>query len=358
MRLLDRYLLRELFVPFLVGTLSVVLMFQINTYIFIGKNFNTENIPFRAILQYILYMTPSFMRMTLPVGTALATSLAMTRIAREAELTSMRAAGIGVLRVIRPIALFGVLVAVGNFVTVERIAPVASAKARSIGYQFGIVGMASSFRSNAFVSLGKYSASFGSVERTPDDKLQINDVMLVSRPKPGQIELTTAKTATYDRGVWRFRDSYQRLIQGEDMVQVRSPGEFVINERIVLEQLMGGGMEPEEQTIAQVREAIASGRKLGNDVRKLEVDLANRYAVPASCFLFALISPAFAVFFARSGGFLGVLLSMGMVLLYYNAYVICSMILAKQPWCPTWVAAWLPNMLFGIVGLWAIRRLE
>lgn len=358
MRLLDRYLLREMVVPFLVGTVSLVLMFQINTYIFVGKNFNTDNIPFKAILQYILYLTPSFMRMTLPVGTALATSLAMTRIARESELTAMRGSGIRVLRVIRPIAMFGIAVAALSFYTVERVAPVATARAKSIGIQFGLVGGITSFKSNAFISLGKYSASFGSVDRSPDDKLRIVDVLLVSRPRLGEIEFIQAKDATYDRGLWTFRESFIRRFRGETLIQWRPIGNFIVNEKVVVDQVMGGGNDPEEQTLEKVRETIASGKRLRQDVKKYEVDFHNRFATPASCIIFAFISPAFAIFFSRSGGFMGVLLSMGMVLLYYNAFIVSTMILGKFDWMPAWLAAWLPNILFSIGGLWAIRRLE
>lgn len=78
MKTLDRYIIRELIVPFLIGTVAVVLMFQANTLIYMMKTYSVSNVPPLALAQIILYKTPDFLRMTLPVGMALASSLSNT----------------------------------------------------------------------------------------------------------------------------------------------------------------------------------------------------------------------------------------------------------------------------------------
>ena len=66
MKTLDRYIYRELVVPFLIGTIAVVLMFQANMLIYLFKNFSLSNVPTLAVLDMILYKTPYFLNMTLP----------------------------------------------------------------------------------------------------------------------------------------------------------------------------------------------------------------------------------------------------------------------------------------------------
>src|SRR5579859_208265 len=107
--------MRELLVPFLLGTVAVVLMFQANLLIFLFKTFSLSSVPISGIAKLLLYKTPFFLNMTLPVGTALATSLAMSRLTRESELTAFRAAGAPILRVMLPISLFGMLVGFANY---------------------------------------------------------------------------------------------------------------------------------------------------------------------------------------------------------------------------------------------------
>ena len=58
MKKLDWYVLKELSVPFLIGTVSVLLMFQANQFIFLFKNISLQNVPFKAFVQLVLYKTP------------------------------------------------------------------------------------------------------------------------------------------------------------------------------------------------------------------------------------------------------------------------------------------------------------
>lgn len=358
MKKLDAYLVREMIVPFLIGTVAVVLMFQINTYMAIAKTLNMDNVPFKAVLQVILYQTPGYLKMTLPVGTSMAAALAMTRLARESELTAMRAAGVKILRVVLPVALFGLAVAGLNFWLVERVVPPATKKADLIATEAGILGFSkSTFKTNALLELGHFTASFGAVQRTPDDKLKITDVILFDRSAPGTVSITQAETAIYDRGIWTLANAYAWEFKGQEVTSLRPLGDFTINDPVVIDSVFHNDM-PEESTLSELHAQIASLHRLRQDAKNLEVEYQTRFSVPVACMVFAIVSPVFAVFFARSGGFVGVLVSFVTVLLYYNAFVVSTQILGKVDVVPAWLAAWAPNIIFGALGLIAIRRLE
>jgi len=355
---LDRYVIREMIVPFLIGTVAVVLMFQINAYMFMAKTYNLERIPLTAIIQYIMFKTPEYMKMTLPVGTSLAAALTITRIARDSELTAMRAAGARILRVVAPVAAFGFLVAVGNFLLVERVIPEATRRANVILMQAGVMALdRSTMESNALIKLGQYSASFGSVKRVGDFKLVIDDVTLFEHPEAGMTVVITADQATYDRGVWNFSGGYYWQLRKGELYLAEPRGAFTVNQKIVVDSLFGSG-EREERSIQQLEEKIRSSQKIGINVKEDEIELQSRFSVPAACLVFSVVSPIFGVIFARSGGFTGVLVSFVVVLLYYNAFVVSTQILGKFSWCPVWFAAWTPNLAFVILGLIALRRLE
>ncbi len=356
MKKLDTYMIRELFVPFLIGTFSVVLMFQANEYIALAKLFNLENIPAKAVFQFILDLTPSYLNLTLPVGMALASSLAMSRVARESELTAFRVAGAKIMRVIRPIAAFGLVVSIGNFFLVEKVIPPATKAANRIGYTLGILGMAPNVKTNAFLTLRQYAANFEFVERDGDD-LRIRGVTLIEHPEPGVMALTSAKTATYHNGQWSFHDAYFRVVKDLELQVFHPKQDFVINESIVSGDLFAPPMA-EEMSIPELLESIKDGKKVGSNTKDLEVKLHVKFSVPAACLIFAVIGPIFAIYFARRGGFVGVFLTIMLVMVYYNAFIISTQIISKSPMVPAWFAAWLPNMLFLIAGVIAIRRLE
>lgn len=356
MKKVDSYMLRELFVPFVIGTVAVIMMFQANTYIYLGKTFNLKNVPVNAVFQLILYSTPSYLWMTLPVGTALGTSLAMTRIVRESELTAMRAAGTRIMRVILPLGLFGVLVSAFDYYVIDILNPAASARASELAINIGTLGYAPDVRTNTVIQLGRYTASFGSVIRHGED-MTINKMLLFEQPDPETTYLTTADKATYHNGTWSLQNAYWRSLKGEDMIQFKELGKFEVHEKIITGDFFRAPAL-KEQTSHDILESIKSAKKTGQDTKQLEVNYHTKFSVPAACLLFAFVAPIFAIKFARGGAFVGVLLSMGLVILYYNGFVISTQILSKVDWISGPMAAWLPDIIFALFGLVALRRLE
>lgn len=357
MKRLDLYLLKELAVPFLIGTVAVVLMFQANTYMYLGKSFNLENVPPLAVLQVILYQTPEYLNMTLLAGTALGTSLAMSRIARESELTAMRAVGTPILRALVPFLALGVVVSLGSFYIEEKVMPPASKKAREVGAKIGIVGLASDMKENAIIPLRGQTIMVGLVQRHSPENLGLTNVIILRQPRGGQLMLIMAPAGTYNEGVFAFPKCRMLQWEGEN-VKVADVGKMQIHERILSDALFSELPEIPTQTVAELQKNIAFGKKQLANVKYLEVELHQRFSVPAACFVFSLVGPVFAIMFARNGGFVGVFLSIVMVMLYYNAYVVSGQILSKFDFMPAWAAAWLPDGLFFLGGVWGLRRLE
>ena len=357
MKIIDRYLISELIVPFLIGTIAVVLMFLANMLIFEFRNISIQHVPFLAIMQILLYKAPSFLNLTLPVGMSLAASLSYARLARESELTAMRVAGVSIVRTVVPVAAFGLMVAVGNFLLTEKVMPKAEKAYRNVANKVGVLATIPSFSSNAMVKLRNYTMSIGSVTKQKEDTILLSDILMVERPQVGEITLVTADRGEYKDGIWTLHNAYFRSFKGEDLVNARPRQDVIINEKIILQDFFLPPA-PEEESLGELKNAIANLKKLGGDSKELEVEYHVRYSVPASCFVFAIVAPIFAIQFSRSGGFVGVFLSIILVFLYYNAFIISTQILGRTGLVPAVFAAWLPNILFLIMGAIGLRRLE
>jgi len=356
MKRLDFYVLKELTVPFLIGTVSVLMMFQANQLIFIFKNVSVQNVPFSAIFQLVLYKTPFWANMTLPVGMSLASSLAISRLTRESELTAMRAVGTKILRVIAPVAAFGLVVAIGNFLLVEKVMPTAERTYNKLQTDVLSLGGIPTFNQNIGIKLKGWHVNFGSVQRGSAGQLVLNDIIIFER-QPGKTTILSAKTGSYNNGNWIFTDTFTWVVNGLQLVSAKAGKPVIFKEPIEVDSLFGQAL-PEEKTLGELKAAIEANKRSGLDSRSEEVQYHSRFAVPAACLVFAIVGPVFAVWFSRSGAFVGVLLSMVLVLAYYNAWVISTEIFGKNGWTAPWLAAWLPNIIFIALGLVAIRRLE
>jgi lipopolysaccharide export system permease protein len=348
-------------VPAITGTFVVVMMFQANAYIYLAKNFNVENIPLAARFQWIMFQTPSYMEMTLPVGTSLAAALCMTRLTRESELTALRAAGTRILRVIFPVFMFGAAIGIANFYIVDRVVPIASRKASELERKNANLGAIALMKSNSFLELGQFAASLGTVSKDPkSDKLSISNIVLIERTTPTRTLIVTADTGLYEHGIWNFLDATSYLFDGDDVLKMRPLGKFEIHQNLSIDQLFANTQGPtmEEEPTPVLRKMIADDLAAKIDPKPAEVLLSERYAVPASCAVFAVTSSVFSIWLGKSGGYAGVLISFFVVLLYYNAFVISTQILGKLDSIPPWVAAWMPNIAFAAIALILLRRLE
>jgi lipopolysaccharide export system permease protein len=207
------------------------------------------------------------------------------------------------------------------------------------------------------VNLRTYSANFGSVSRNRDGSLELGEIVLFERPKAGVVVITTAQSGQYRDGVWTLRKVFVSRLESTNLVVAQSEDDMVINERISIESIFASPLD-QERTAPELAKTIMERKSAGFDTTSLEIKYHTRFSVPAACVVFALVAPVFAVWFARGGGFMGVLLSIFLVFLYFNGYVISTEILGRNGIVSPWLAAWLPNMAFMVLGALGIRRLE
>lgn len=356
MKRLDRYILKELTVPLIVGTVIIALLFVANEFIRIFKDFNLQYFPLISIIQLVIFRLPQWLILTLPVGTAIGAALAMSRLARETEITALRAAGVPVRRIMWPILLAGFAMSVANLAIVELVLPASSQKYRQLAGDLAILSFQPTFQQDAFFKLDRYLVSFEQIERRNDDSMLLTNAVIIERQSSEEMLIYKAANGTYKDGVWDFPQASIIHIQGKNVIVVDGK-QFVINEPIKLQEIFRSP-EPEEITAQELWKSIQESRRLGQNPRQKLVAFHVKFSVPASCIIFALTSAMVAIWMSRAGPFVGLLLSLTLVLLYYNAYVICTQIFGRMGIVEPWLAAWLPNFAYILLAVIAARRIR
>lgn len=109
-RLLDRYIFTELLSPF--GLSLGVLCFIILTkeLLRLVELLVSKGVGLWAVLKVFAHLLPSFLVLTLPIAGIIASITAFGRLSLDKELVAMRAAGLSLLRLARPVMLFSLLV--------------------------------------------------------------------------------------------------------------------------------------------------------------------------------------------------------------------------------------------------------
>jgi lipopolysaccharide export system permease protein len=350
--------LKELIPIFMMGALLVVMMFQINFFMALGKQDFLRVVPFKAIAKIILLETPGFLNMTLPMAVALSVSLTMTRLTRESELVALRSAGAPIMRIVLPTAVFGLCVGFLNFFIVDKINPIASKASIELQTNAGVLSGVARFVSNVPLKIKEYTVSVGAVVPNKDETIDLRDVLLISRPEPTLINIVSAPIGRYERGLWIFTNAKTWTIRsGASGITEAQTKQLVINQAFALSDILNFQQSTELST-KDLRLKIKQLKQLGQSTKKQEIQYHFRFSIPAMCLIFAIVSPIFSISLAKYGGFMGVVVSVALAGLYFNAWVVSSQILGENPNVSPAVAAWLPNILFVVIGIVGLKKLE
>lgn len=369
MKRLDRYLVREMFVPFLIGQGAVVLMLTGTVLYNNADTFLNNEIPALAVTKIAFYFLPYLVNLTMPVAMAIAASLTVSRLARDTEITVMRAAGISLKRIFLPMFAVGLLVSFADFYFGERVVPWAN-------QQFERTMTSLSFSKGFRPQPGqvvqspdqKITASIGGMELRPDNTAHMTSVMILQGGLYGKPAIVTlAPSAEYKNGIWTLFNPkiYMYSADGKRDTYVQSARSVEVNFRLAEKTFQTIYLQlplysnAATKTFRQLSEEVALQQKARFVDPRLLLEYHFKLSVPFSCLVFAIACPPLALRFARAGNFMGVLLSIVLVFVYWNTLLAAKILGAKYPnLLPPLIAGWGQNVVFALIGLYFLWRGE
>lgn len=375
MRLLDRYLLRELLVP-LSYCLGGFFIFWISFDLFSElDDFQERDVSAANIAYYYLLQSPSFLRIVLPMGLLLALLYTLTRHARHNEITAIRAAGISLWRITLPYFAVGVAASVALFALNERWAPQWAARAQQIRYADEMEGAVDP--ANRIVTqLGFVNARHGRrwmIERYDLDTGQMYHPQVHWYEEDGRQRSIYAEHGVYTNHVWLF-------------LNVREYFDVGRSNRLLQPTLVTNALELTmlDETPEQIRSEVWINKRLSSlaDTKEADVPLSvlvnylrlhpdpdrevspwiytmlyARVASPWTCLVVVLIAVPFAGATGRKNLFVGVASSIGICFAFFVLEQF-SIALGAGGHLPPLLAAWLPNVAFSAIALGMILRIR
>jgi lipopolysaccharide export LptBFGC system permease protein LptF len=216
MRLLDRYLLRELLVPLLVCLCGFVVFWVAFDLLRALEQFRSSKMGVSAVVQYYLIGLPSLLNTLLPIALLLALLYAITGHTRHQEITAMRAAGIGLWRIIVPYLAVGLMASLGLYGLTEHLMPdSAERQERLLEGTVTSASGAPDWRGplNFDNQPAKRSWSLGGVEMRSGS---LRAVRLLLPVGEGARREVTIDSALWTNGDWRLSGVIERLWRRAD----------------------------------------------------------------------------------------------------------------------------------------------
>ena len=377
MRLLDRYLFRELLLPLCFCLGGFLLLWSSGELMQKLPDLQKAKMHFFDVVEYCLLLTPEKLPDILPMALLIGLLYALTQHARHNEITAMRAAGISLWRLAVPYLGVGLGCSLALFAVNELIVPKAAARAEDILTR-NIRAPGETRESELVRNLGFTNAR----ERRTWEQIgtfnllsgEMAEVQVKWIQADGTHCRLHAKRGVYTNGAWAFFN-VQELRQ--------PPG---ANSMLVPSMATNFLVKPEfTETPDEIRSEVQIAESLSRSLRRakradipirvlqdylrlhphlspsdhawLFTKLHGRFAAPWTCLVVVVIALPFGAVSGRRNVFVGVASSIFICFAFFVLSMV-SLALGSGGALPPWLAAWLPNLVFGGAAVFMISRVR
>jgi lipopolysaccharide export system permease protein len=357
--ILDRYLIAELVGPFAFGLSSFTLIFIATQIISIGKLVSEEHAPLAAALEYFFWDLPQFLLLVIPMSMLLGTLLTMQRLSGDSEITAMKAGGIGIFRMMVPLAIVGLGISLVSLLLQEIVVPLANDRAAYI--KTAVIQHLNPIEGNLTVVTplpdgGKQITIAAGLDPQTQALLGVTVVQQDRAGKPGGI--IYADRARYDAPTWTFIDATTHTFNPDGSVTTQTGADMTVDigekpNEIAKHTVTG---DPEQKSRAEIKEALGSGVLSPQQVKSYTASYSAKLARPFAALVFTLIAVPFGLRPGRGGGRgLGFALALVIIFVYYVISTLFLTVGGTATWLAG-IAAWTPNAIFTVIGLLLLRQ--
>lgn len=358
---LQRYVLRSFFVVLslcLFGSVTLFLVFDL----FDRMNvFIHEGVPLNLVLSYVMYKIPLIVQLMLPVALLVSTILSVGRFSQLSEITAMRACGISLFSIARPLIWVGVCASILSFVAGETIIPAATQRVDEI-YHLDIKKKAEKGRysranfwyrkHNWFYNIGLYDSRSSTLKGVT--AIQVDNEFRLRR----RVDAREATWGGSSQVGWTMFDVIETVINDNGdfdstafprapLIIEEQPADFYNMER-----------NTEAMSYADLRDYVVKLRSEGVPVTNYTVDLAAKLSFPLINAIVVLIAFPFALVSARAGNM--AVSFVAAVSIGFGYYVVHALSLSfgNAELIPITAAAWTANILFVCLGGYLLTGME
>jgi LPS export ABC transporter permease LptG/LPS export ABC transporter permease LptF len=359
--IIDRYVIRQVLMPFLLGLLVFTFIFIIPTLMIYAEELVAKGVSGLLIAGLMLRLVPQALAITLPMSLLLALLVAFGRLSADREFVALQACGVSLLRLLRPVGLIAVTAWVAATYVLIFAVPDANQAFRQI--VFDVTSQRAEgeikprvFHDDFFPDIVLYA------REVPPTGGGWNGVFLADlRPdRQPVVYLARHGHLVIDRTNQRVD-----VVLDDVTTHTNNDGKYDVGD---LESLVlgvdGGGLFGRaqtkgfrEMTIAELRAQMAenstiidtaTGRPVSTHNEEMEIH--KRFSIPVACLVFGLIGLALGATHRRDGMLGSFVLGIVVVFAYYvPLYLGPSMVKANM--IPPWLGMWLANIVLGALGI-------
>lgn len=361
MKIIDRYILREMSVPFSVSLGVMTFVLLLGKILQLMDLMVNKGIKVFDIAKLVLFLMPYFLLFTIPISLLLSVLIGLGKLSSDNEITAIKAAGISLYRLSLPIAgasLIAFLVTLslslffvpyGNYATKDLLFSIvrqnASAGIKERVFNDNFRGLL--LYANHIPADGKFMEGVLIYDNRSDrdpGTIFAARAYLISDPESKLVSLRLEKGSNHILDI--KRKSYRKMDFSTYDINLDLEASLVEKKRATAK-------DSTEMTLGELMVSIKASQGDEAAARELVTELNKKITLPLSCVIFGLLGLSIGTKVHKSARVRGLTTGIVIVLFYYILQL-GGTALAETGRITAWLGSWLPNILFAAVGLYLL----
>ncbi|MCS6955347.1 MAG: LptF/LptG family permease, partial [Candidatus Calescibacterium sp.] len=314
-----RYLILEMVKPFFVGLLGFI-VFMISEMMFVlVDHVVSRGVDLISVAKIIVYRIPAFSVIAIPVAILFAVINSVTKLESNFEITSMRILGFRFYYIVVPFVIVSVFMTFLNFFLNENIVPLTMKISEDIIKEKIIKGSISFIQSDVFFKMpdGKIV-----IVRNVDKMNKVLHNVVISDVRVGNFSRIITSKRGYIQGLSIvLEDGFLVDLSRDGFVKSQVKFEkLIIPFNLSFDDIIKELRNPWEMSYNELKQELDNRERFGWRDNFLKTQLYLKFSLPLSCVVVVILSLPLAVMFANRGKFMGLLISVFLIFVYYSLF--------------------------------------
>ena len=361
MRILDRYILTQFLKTFLIISFSLAIIFIIVDVFDRLPRLLRSAPETEFLVRYFLLRIPYLFVLTSPVTVLLAGLFLMDMLSKYNESIAIRASGVSIVRLVTPLFVFGLIYTLfimffGDFVlpkTEDYREYIHRVKIR--GQEHEDVRMRSNIQyrgeGNTLYNIGFFDGF--------RNTLRMVDITTIDPETFEVVRKLTASTASWQNDRWVLNNCVIRTFRGGELISTEYHQSISLDDiNVTPQDFVKSAKSPFSMNFFELREYINRLQRVGENFNNELVDLYYKISFPFANFIILLFCVPLATISMRSK-YRGMIFLVGILICFiYLTVLRISQSLGYNEVLSPLMAAWLPNLIFGLTGVVFVIKAE
>lgn len=359
MRIFTRYILKEVLAHGAIGTVLFTFVVFMRDVSRILELVVRNSAPLPSVAEIFFLALPSALTVTIPMGVLVGILIGLSRLAADSEVTAMRASGLGVGLFVRTIAIFAAAAWLIALVNQTLIMPRSAQQLAALQTRLKSSQASFEVQPRVFYEDFKNYVLYVQDSSAAENAAIWRGIFLADISTPGAPKITLAdEGVVLPEGENRLRLHLANGSQHE--TNPRDPNKYAITtfeETDIPIDLPRDTTQQQRQTMSELSTAQLLQLSHQPKFHWYLTEFHRRLALPTACLVLALVGIPLGLSSRKGGRSTGFVLTIVLVFLYYFVSL-AGVELARTGKLPPALGAWMANILFAIVGVGLLWRVD